>query len=183
MAKTKKEKTAEEKPFEQMLWAAADKMRKNIDAAEYKHYVLGLLFLKYVSDAFEELHSKIVNKEGDYAYDDPEDKLVYSSEYVFFVPVNARWSYLVSRAKLPTIGEDIDTAMDLIEKDNPKLRGVLPKQFALSSLTILILAVEASTPAISAIPAIILILLISILIQIILGIKKAKIKDELNLIQ
>jgi type I restriction enzyme M protein len=67
MAKTKKEKPAEQKPFEQMLWAAADKMRKNIDAAEYKHYVLGLLFLKYVSDAFEELIAKIVNKEGDYA--------------------------------------------------------------------------------------------------------------------
>jgi type I restriction enzyme M protein len=130
MAKTKKVKAVEQKPFEQVLWASADKMRKNIDAAEYKHYVLGLLFLKYVSDAFEELYNKIVKKEGDHAYDDPEDKLVYSSQYVFFVPKQARWSYLVSRAKLPTIGEDIDSAMDLIEKDNPKLKGVLPKQFA-----------------------------------------------------
>lgn len=130
MAKAKKEKIVEQKPFEQMLWQAADKLRKNIDAAEYKHVVLGLLFLKYVSDAFEELHQKILNKEGEFAYDDPEDKLVYSSNYVFFLPPKARWSYLVSRAKLPTNGEDIDAAMDLIEKDNTKLRGVLPKQYA-----------------------------------------------------
>ncbi len=139
MAKEKKEKTTEQKPFEQLLWQSADKLRKNIDAAEYKHYVLGLLFLKYVSDAFEELHTKITNKEGEHAYDDPEDKLVYSSKYVFFVPKNARWSYLVSRAKLPSIGEDIDNAMDLIEKDNTKLRGVLPKQFAKPQLDKMIL--------------------------------------------
>ena len=130
MAKAKKEKTVEQKPFEQVLWQAADKLRKNIDAAEYKHVVLGLLFLKYVSDAFEELHQKILNKEGEFAYDDPEDRLVYSSNYVFFLPPKARWNYLVSRAKLPTNGEEIDAAMDLIEKDNPKLRGVLPKQYA-----------------------------------------------------
>lgn len=139
MAKEKKEKVVEQKPFEQLLWAAADKLRKNIDAAEYKHYVLGLLFLKYVADAFEELHTKILNKEGEHAYDDPEDKLVYSSKYVFFVPTNSRWNYLVSRAKLPTIGEDVDTAMDLIEKENPKLRGVLPKQFARPQLDKMVL--------------------------------------------
>ena len=139
MAKAKKEKVVEQKPFEQLLWAAADKLRKNIDAAEYKHYVLGLLFLKYVADAFEELYQKIVNKEGEHAYDDPEDKLVYSSNYVFFVPQNSRWNYLVSRAKLPTIGEDVDTAMDLIEKENPKLRGVLPKQFARPQLDKMVL--------------------------------------------
>ncbi len=139
MAKAKKEKKEEQKPFEQMLWQTADKLRKNIDAAEYKHYVLGLLFLKYVADAFEELHTKIVNKEGDHAYDDPEDKLVYSSNYVFFVPKEARWSYLVGRAKLPSIGEDIDSAMDLIEKDNTKLRGVLPKQFASPKLDKMVL--------------------------------------------
>lgn len=139
MAKAKKEKVADIKPFEQLLWAAADKLRKNIDAAEYKHYVLGLLFLKYVSDAFEELYLKIVNKEGEHAYDDPEDKLVYNSNYVFFVPQNSRWNYLVSRAKLPTIGEDVDTAMDLIEKENPKLRGVLPKQFARPQLDKMVL--------------------------------------------
>ncbi len=139
MAKSKKEKTPEQKPFEQILWAAADKLRKNIDAAEYKHYVLGLLFLKYVSDAFEELYQKIVNKEGEHAYDDPEDKLVYSSQYVFFVPQQARWTYLVSRAKLPTIGEDVDNAMDLIEKENPKLKGVLPKQFGRPQLDKIVL--------------------------------------------
>lgn len=131
MAKTKQQ---ENKPLEQMLFLTADKLRKNIDAAEYKSYVLGLLFLKYVSDAFDVLHQKILNKEAPYEYDDPEDKLVYSAEYVFFVPPNARWSYLVTRAKLPTIGEDVDTAMDLIEKENPKIRGVLFKQFAQSKL-------------------------------------------------
>jgi len=139
MAKAKKVKVEDNKTIEQLLWQSADKLRKNIDAAEYKHYVLGLLFLKYVADAFEELHTKILNKEGEFAYDDPEDKLVYSSKYVFFVPTNARWSYLVSRAKLPTIGEDIDSAMDLIEKENPKLRGVLPKQFGKPQLDKMIL--------------------------------------------
>lgn len=139
MAKAKKVKVEDSKTIEQLLWQSADKLRKNIDAAEYKHYVLGLLFLKYVADAFEELHTKILNKEGEFAYDDPEDKLVYSSKYVFFVPTNARWSYLVSRAKLPTIGEDIDAAMDLIEKENPKLRGVLPKQFGKPQLDKMIL--------------------------------------------
>lgn len=139
MAKAKKAKSTEEKPFEQLLWSAADKLRKNIDAAEYKHYVLGLLFLKYVSDAFDELYQKIINKEGEHAYDDPEDKLVYSSNYVFFVPQHSRWNYLVSRAKLPTIGEDVDTAMDLIEKENTKLRGVLPKQFARPQLDKMVL--------------------------------------------
>jgi type I restriction enzyme M protein len=139
MAKAKKVKVEDSKTIEQLLWQSADKLRKNIDAAEYKHYVLGLLFLKYVADAFEELHTKILNKEGEFAYDDPEDKLVYSSKYVFFVPTNARWSYLVTRAKLPTIGEDIDTAMDLIEKDNPKLRGVLPKQFGKPQLDKMVL--------------------------------------------
>lgn len=139
MAKSTKAKPEKSLPFEQVLWQAADKLRKNIDAAEYKHVVLGLLFLKYVSDAFEELYQKIVNKEGEHAYDDPEDKLVYSSNYVFFVPQQARWSYLVSRAKLPTIGEDIDSAMDLIEKDNSKLRGVLPKQFARPQLDKIVL--------------------------------------------
>jgi type I restriction enzyme M protein len=139
MARAKKEKVQEQKPFEQLLWAAADKLRKNIDAAEYKHYILGLLFLKYVSDSFDELYQKIINKEGEFAYDDPEDKLVYSSQYVFFVPQLARWNHLVSRAKLPTIGEDVDNAMDLIEKENPKLRGVLPKQFARPQLDKMVL--------------------------------------------
>ncbi|MBC6491278.1 N-6 DNA methylase [Flavihumibacter stibioxidans] len=130
MAKAKKTKEQDQRPFEQVLWASADKLRKNLDAAEYKHVVLGLLFLKYVSDAFNDLYQKINNKEGEFAYDDPEDRLVYSANHVFFVPEKARWSYLVTRAKLPTIGQEIDDAMDLIEKENHKLKGVLPKQFA-----------------------------------------------------
>lgn len=139
MAKTKVKNTEQSKPIEQQLFAAADKLRKNIDAAEYKHYVLGLIFLKYVSDAFEEMYQKIVNKEGEHEFDDPEDRLVYSSNYVFFVPQLSRWKHLVARAKLPTIGEDIDNAMDLIEKENPKLRGVLPKQFAKPQLDKMVL--------------------------------------------
>lgn len=130
MAKAKKTKEQDQRPFEQVLWASADKLRKNLDAAEYKHVVLGLLFLKYVSDAFNDLYQKINNKEGEFAYDDPEDRLVYSANHVFFVPEKARWPYLVTRAKLPTIGQEIDDAMDLIEKENHKLKGVLPKQFA-----------------------------------------------------
>lgn len=83
MAKARKEKLPDSKPLEQTLCVTADKLRKNIDASEYKHYVLGLLFLKYVSDAFEEPYQKIVNMEREYAYDDPEDKLVYSSQFAF----------------------------------------------------------------------------------------------------
>lgn len=130
MAKAKKTKETDQRPFEQILWSSADKLRKNIDAAEYKHVILGLLFLKYVADSFEDLHLKILNKEGEYAYDDPEDRLVYSANHVFFVPEMARWSHLVTRARFPSIGQDIDDAMDQIEKENPKLKGVLPKQFA-----------------------------------------------------
>jgi type I restriction enzyme M protein len=78
--------------FEQKLWKTADKLRKNIDAAEYKHIVLGLIFLKYISDAFEVLHQKLIAGEGDYAGADPEDRDEYSAENVFFVPVEARWS-------------------------------------------------------------------------------------------
>ncbi|MHC5862536.1 type I restriction-modification system subunit M N-terminal domain-containing protein, partial [Nostoc sp.] len=85
--------------FEQKLWKTADKLRKNIDAAEYKHIVLGLIFLKYISDAFEELHQKLLAGEGDYAGGDPEDRHEYSAENVFFVPVEARWPSLQSHAK------------------------------------------------------------------------------------
>lgn len=133
MAKAKKNSTKEE-PIEKQLWKAADKLRKNIDAAEYKHIVLGLIFIKYISDAFEELHSKLKSGEGDYAGADPEDKDEYKAENVFFVPENARWSYLLSKAKLPTIGKDVDDAMDAIEKDNPSLKDVLPKVFARGNL-------------------------------------------------
>ena len=130
MAKAKKE-TVEE-PLEKKLWKAADKLRKNMDAAEYKHVVLGLIFLKYISDAFKELYDKLVTQINEGA--DPEDKNEYTAEKVFYVPPSARWQWLQGRAKLPTIGKDIDEAMDAIEKDNPSLRGVLPKVFAQEKL-------------------------------------------------
>ena len=121
-------------PLEKKLWKAADKLRKNMDAAEYKHVVLGLIFLKYISDAFEELYNKLKEGKGDYEGADPEDKNEYVAEKVFYVPQAARWSYLQGRAKLPTIGKDIDEAMDAIEKDNPSLKGVLPKVYAQEKL-------------------------------------------------
>jgi len=123
-----------EEPLEKQLWKAADKLRKNIDAAEYKHIVLGLIFLKYISDAFEELHGRLKKGEGEYAGADPEDRDEYKAENVFFVPPSARWTYLQSRAKLPEIGKDVDDAMDAIERDNPSLKGVLPKVFARGNL-------------------------------------------------
>ena len=123
-----------EEPLEKQLWKAADKLRKNIDAAEYKHIVLGLIFLKYISDAFEELHDKLQKGEGEYTGADPEDRDEYKAENVFFVPPSARWTYLQSRAKLPEIGKDMDAAMDAIEQDNPSLKGVLPKVFARGNL-------------------------------------------------
>lgn len=120
--------------FEVQLFKAADKLRKNIDAAEYKHIVLGLIFLKYISDSFEELHSKLKEGKGKFEGADPEDQDEYKAENVFWVPKNARWSYLHSRAKLPTIGKDLDDAMELIEKENPTLKGILPKVFAKPNL-------------------------------------------------
>ena len=133
MAKSK-ENNAKEEPIEKQLWKTADKLRKNIDAAEYKHIVLGLIFLKYISDAFEELHSKLIAGKGEYIGADPEDKDEYKAENVFFVPSIARRSYLLSKAKLPTIGKEVDNAMDAIEKDNPSLKDVLPKVFARGNL-------------------------------------------------
>ncbi|MBX2908876.1 MAG: SAM-dependent DNA methyltransferase [Chitinophagales bacterium] len=132
MAKKAKENI--EEPLEKKLWKAADKLRKNMDAAEYKHVVLGLIFLKYISDAFEELYNKLKEGKGDYEGADPEDKNEYVAEKVFYVPPSARWTWLQGRAKLPTIGKDIDEAMDAIEKDNPSLKGVLPKVYAQEKL-------------------------------------------------
>ena len=134
MAKAKSTKTPNEEPIEKQLWKTADKLRKNIDAAEYKHVVLGLIFLKYISDAFEELHTKLKSVKGDYAGADPEDKDEYKAENVFFVPEIARWSFLQSKAKLPTIGKEVDNAMDAIEKENPSLKDVLPKVYARGNL-------------------------------------------------
>jgi type I restriction enzyme M protein len=111
--------------FEAKLWLAADKLRGTMDAAEYKHVVLGLLFLKYISDAFDELHQKLVDSDGD-----PEDRDEYVAGGVFWVPASARWSALQAKAKQPSIGKLIDDAMVAIEKDNPRLKGVLPKDYA-----------------------------------------------------
>lgn len=130
----KKAKEIVEEPLEKKLWKAADKLRKNMDAAEYKHVALGLIFLKYISDAFEELYNKLKEGKEDYEGADPEDKNEYVAEKVFYVPPSARWTWLQGRAKLPTIGKDIDDAMDAIEKDNPSLKGVLPKVFAQEKL-------------------------------------------------
>ncbi len=133
MAKVNKRNNNEE-PIEKQLWKAADKLRKNIDAAQYKHIVLGLIFLKYISDAFEDLFNRLQKGEGDYAGSDPEDKDEYKAENVFFVPEIARWSHLQANAKLPEIGKVVDQAMDAIEKDNPSLRDVLPKVYARGNL-------------------------------------------------
>jgi len=130
---TKNNSNKKEK-FETQLFKAADKLRKNIDAAEYKHIVLGLIFLKYISDSFKELHIKLKESKGQYEGADPEDKDEYKAENVFWVPKNARWSYLHSHAKLPTIGKDLDEAMEIIEKENSTLKGILPKVYAKPNL-------------------------------------------------
>ncbi len=119
--------------LEKTLWQAADKLRNNMDAAEYKHVVLGLIFLKYISDAFEERYQYLKSIEVETGAD-PEDKDEYTAERVFYVPPQARWNWLQGRAKLPTIGKDIDDAMDAIEKDNASLKGVLPKDYARPAL-------------------------------------------------
>jgi type I restriction enzyme M protein len=116
--------------FEAKLWLAADKLRSNMDAAEYKHVVLGLIFLKYISDSFEEKHAQLTKEPGA----DPEDADEYRAENVFWVPKEARWSYLQANAKQPTIGKIVDDAMVAIERDNQRLKGVLPKDYARPAL-------------------------------------------------
>ncbi len=123
-----------EEPLAKQLWKAADKLRKNIDAAEYKHVVLGLIFLKYISSAFETLYARLKEGKGEYEGADPEDRDEYRAENVFFVPMEARWSYLLSKARDPEIGKYVDRAMDAIEKENPSLKGVLPKVYARGNL-------------------------------------------------
>ena len=127
-------KEAKTESFEKTLFKAADKLRKNMDAAEYKHIVLGLIFLKYISDSFEELYNKIKAGGTDFAGANPEDADEYRAENVFFVPQIARWSHLHSRSKLPSIGKDLDDAMEAIEKENPTLKGILPKVYARPNL-------------------------------------------------
>ncbi len=116
--------------FEEKLWAAADRLRGHMDASEYKHVVLGLIFLKYISDAFQERYNELTQEE----YADPEDRDEYTAENVFWVPKEARWSKLRDNAKQPGIGKIIDDAMVAIEKENPGLKGVLPKEYNRESL-------------------------------------------------
>jgi type I restriction enzyme M protein len=118
--------------FEATLWQAADKMRGHMDAAEYKHVALGLIFLKYISDAFAERHRQLLAEVAQGA--DPEDRDEYRAENVFWVPKEARWEFLQKSAKQPTIGKLLDDAMTAIERDNPTLKGVLPKDYARPAL-------------------------------------------------
>jgi len=112
--------------FENKLWAMADKLRGNIQAGDYKDVVLGLIFLKYISDSFEEKYNELVD-EGD-GFE--EDRDAYLEENIFFVPQSARWSFIKKSAKLNTIGQIIDDAMIAVERENKNLKGVLPKNYA-----------------------------------------------------
>ncbi len=118
--------------YEAELWRMANELRGSMDAAEYKHVVLGLIFLKYISDAFEEMHAKLEAKRD--LGCDPEDPDEYRAENVFWVPPESRWSRLKENAMQPSIGEIVDEAMVAIERDNPSLKGVLPKDYAKPSL-------------------------------------------------
>ena len=120
--------------FEAKLWLAADKLRNNMDAAEYKHVVLGLIFLKYISDSFEEMRQKLLAGKGNYKGSDPEDADEYRAENVFWVPKDARWLHLQNNARQTSIGKVVDDAMVALERDNPRLRGVLPKDYARPAL-------------------------------------------------
>jgi len=141
----KKKVPVTEQKLEPTLWAAADKLRGNMDAAEYKHVALGLIFLKYISDAFEEFRAKlsedIENPESELYVKKPEDRLAtledrdeYVAANIFWVPKEARWQHLLANAKQPTIGKTLDDAMIAIERDNPSLKGVLPKDYARPAL-------------------------------------------------
>lgn len=136
----KKQSTGANLGFEEKLWAAADKLRGHIDAAEYKHVVLGLVFLKYISDAFQELYNSLAADKNS----DPEDRDEYLAENVFWVPPSARWSFIQQHAKSGyvdpeskkkrDIGQLVDDAMAAIEKDNQTLKSVLPKDYGRASL-------------------------------------------------
>jgi type I restriction enzyme M protein len=118
--------------YETQLWQMADALRGSMDAAEYKHVVLGLIFLKYISDAFEEHHAKLLAEQAQGA--DPEDPDEYRAQSIFWVPPEARWAHLKAQAKQPTIGKLVDDAMAGIERDNPALKSVLPKDYARPAL-------------------------------------------------
>jgi type I restriction enzyme M protein len=126
----KKATTDSTQGLEAKLWAAADKLRGNMEPSDYKHIALGLIFLKYISDAFEAKHEELLAED----LADAEDPEEYLAENVFWVPKEARWSHLQARAKQPSIGKDIDDAMLAIEANNPSLKGVLPKDYARPAL-------------------------------------------------
>lgn len=128
----KKNDTAANLGFEAKMWLAADKLRNNMDAAEYKHVVLGLIFLKYISDSFEEKHQQLLAEVNQGA--DPEDADEYRAENIFWVPKEARWQFLQDKAKQPEIGKLVDDAMVAIERDNSSLKNVLPKNYARPAL-------------------------------------------------
>ncbi|MGI8836534.1 MAG: N-6 DNA methylase [Pyrinomonadaceae bacterium] len=141
----KNKKSDNGRTLEATLWAAADKLRGHMDAAEYKHVVLGLIFLKYISDAFEEHQNKlkedIADPKSELYLDKPdereaalEDRDEYIAANIFWVPQEARWPHLRANAKQPTIGKTLDDAMVAIERDNPSLKGVLPKDYARPAL-------------------------------------------------
>src|SRR5687767_2198786 len=131
--------------FESELWRAADKLRSNMDAAEYKHIVLGLIFLKYVSDSFAEhrasLKKRFADPTDEYFIDDAdtramdlEERDYYTEANVFWVPADARWEQIRSKAKQPNIGKTIDDSLVEIETENPRLKGLLDKRFARTQL-------------------------------------------------
>ncbi len=134
MARPKKSAsaTAANIGYEAQLWQMADALRGSMDAAEYKHVVLGLLFLKYISDAFEEQHARLEAEKKQGA--DPEDPDEYRALNIFWVPPEARWAHLKAQAKQSTIGQLVDDAMAGIERDNATLKGVLPKDYARPAL-------------------------------------------------
>ena len=118
--------------YESELWRMADTLRGSMDAAEYKHVVLGLIFLKYISDAFEEAHARLEAEKEQGA--DPEDPDEYRAQNIFWVPVDARWSNVQAQARQTIIGQVVDAAMTAIERDNPALKDVLPKDYARPAL-------------------------------------------------
>lgn len=129
MAKKKNDNTAEI-GFEEQIWKAADKLRGNIDASEYKNVVLGLIFLKYISDKFDQKHQELVDEGEGFE----EDRDEYLAENIFFVPENARWNVIAAAAHTPEVGKVIDEAMRSIESENDKLKNILPKNFARQEL-------------------------------------------------
>ena len=126
MAKKVKAKETAKKTIEQTLWDSANELRGNLDAAEYKSVVLGLVFLKYINDCFKVKHDELV-AEGDGFEEDPDE---YIGDNIFFVPADARWEKIVKSSLTAEIGVIVDAAMEALEKNNKQLKGILPKNYA-----------------------------------------------------